>query len=189
MKPSSEDPPHAPRRRAPLRAALVLLLSSCTAATGSFEGGQAKFDAAPPEPTPGADRGDNGTGITWTDLYREYFGPGAAASCAGTGACHGGEGQPGFKSSRYLCSDKDQCWASMRDKDGDAAKHSGLVKESDLGMPESSQLLAIELRHDAVQADGTTKRVGSMPKNPQYTFTPVGLARIRDWAKAGGKND
>jgi len=189
MKLPHEAMPSRAARRAPVVAAFAIVLSSCTAATGSFEGGQAKFDAALPEPTPGADRGDNGTGITWTDLYRDYFGPGAAASCAGTGACHGGTGQPGFKSSRYLCPDKDQCWASMRDKAPDVAMQSGLVKESDLGMPESSLLLAIELRHDALQPDGTTKRVGSMPKTPQYKFTPVGLGRIRDWAKAGGKND
>lgn len=188
------EPGHRRHRRSGAQAVILSLmlaapLFSCTAATGSFEGGQAKFDAAPPAPTPGGTAGDNGSGITWSDLYRDYFGPTGAASCAGNGACHGAVGKPGYLASDYLCSDKDQCWASLRDKDPVPTNNSGLIKDSDLAAPDASQLLARELRHDEKQPDGSTKRVGSMPKTPQYKFTETGYGRIRDWMKAGGNND
>jgi len=160
---------------------LVSLLSipaiACSSASTDAEGGEPRFDAAPPS-GPVADGGGVGTTRTWTDLYADYFGNAQRAACAGNGTCHGTAAQTGAQSSGgFVCplGDKDACYKSLTSKDV------GLVTAGDTTSdPKQSGLYGI-LRK--------TTGGGTMPKSPPYQFTPADLDRLTAWLKAGAPND
>ncbi len=157
----------------PALLALAGLLGACGNATGSPSGGADLFDASPaPAPDTGATptTEDAGSGITWTDLYRDFFGrPAPGPGCKGTGACHGSAGVGG--GGTWVCGDtKESCWQGI------TAVSAGLL---DTKAPENSALL-LTIR---------TKDGGSMPKNPRYVFSDESVKRIRDWMAAGAQNN
>src|SRR5512140_1093248 len=73
---------------------------ACTDASGTVSGGDLTFAAGAPAVIAAADAGPGaGTGTKFSDLYRDFFGPGGAAKCAGNGQCHGAADQPGAMAS------------------------------------------------------------------------------------------
>jgi hypothetical protein len=155
--------------------AIVPLLGACSSATGSPSGGTDVFDAGPaaapdtgPAPTP-----DAGGGITWTDLYRDFFGNAAPGpGCKGTGGqCHGGVDQGG--GGVWVCGDtQESCWKGL------TTATTALI---DTKNPDNSVLLSVALR----QRGG-----GNMPLAPTtYVFSDASIQRIRDWMAAGAQNN
>jgi hypothetical protein len=171
--------------------ATTILAVACGSATDQVRGGDPRFDAARPEASapddaaeaadaapaacdPGDARADAGAGVTWTDLYRDYFGPGAAASCAGNGTCHGDPAHAGARNSAFLCpADIKACY------DGLTAPASPLVTPGDPDQerdPTTSGLY-LTLRKNCLG--------GAMPKSSTFTFGAADLARIEAWIAAG----
>lgn len=148
--------------------------SGCAKASGDIIGGDALFDATAPAAA-GIDAGPLGSGHSFDELYADYFGNPARASCAGSGSCHGADNQRGAQDSSFVCpaGDKDACYTSLVSRAAD------LVNAGD---PTTSVLLTKVLR----RADGTG---GNMPQSPGYAFTVTDLQRISDWIAAGAKND
>lgn len=121
---------------------------------------------------------DAGSGSRFTDLYRDFFGRGGAASCAGDGACHGGAEEAGaLGSGGYVCADEPGCRASMT---------SVLVGDipAALAAPEATRLYRV-LRHR--REDGTIG--GSMPRRPGYVFSRASMERVRNWISNGAPKD
>jgi hypothetical protein len=123
-------------------------------------------------------------GCTWTDLYRDYFGNPATASCAGNGGCHGSPSQPGYANSMgYLCpaDASTVCWASMTSADASGP---------DLITPDASfanDYLSMVLCQ--VNDAGMPVGDGVMPEYCTYNFTPVDMQRIHCWVEAGAPNN
>jgi hypothetical protein len=168
-------------------AGTLVLLTACTNASPTEEGGDPRFDASPPasDPPPALDSGacgdpnaDAGFGQAWSDLYRDYFGPSGIASCAGTaGACHGEPTGLGAQSSNYVCAGGvSGCY------DGITNKAAGIVTVGDTtDDPTNSGLYAV-LRKACIG--------GSMPKQPaSVTFSPADMKRITGWIGAGAPNN
>lgn len=178
--------------------------AACSSATGAVRGGEPAFDAAPPiVETPQLEAG--ASGHTWTDLYRDYFGPTGVASCAGNGNCHGDPAQPGAQASRFVCPRPETPDAGgPADASGDALGEAGPSPEAGASdalarartacldslkggsglitpgtPPDQTGLYAI-LRKDSG---------GTMPQNPPYKFSAGDLKRITDWIAAGANND
>jgi hypothetical protein len=145
------------------------LLSACAeASTDQPDGGVLKVDGTPPPPPPAptsSARIDSGTGTTFTDLYRDLFGPTGAASCSGSGgSCHGTPAPPGG----FACGpNKSDCRTSV----------AALARGADF---KSSALFAI-LR----KSNGD----GRMPKSSAYAFDGTTMDRIGAWVAAGAKDD
>lgn len=139
-------------------AALFVLAACAEASTDQVDGGNLKA------PTPSGPV-DAGAGITFTDLYRDLFGPTGSASCSGGGgSCHGTASPPGG----FGCgSNKSDCRTSV----------AALAAGADF---KSSGLFAI-LR----KSNGE----GRMPKSPTFVFDDPTLNRIAAWAAAGAKDD
>jgi hypothetical protein len=161
---------------------LLVFVISCSSATGNPSGGDQRFDAAVP-PVPVVDSGpgnpDGGPAdITWTGLYRDFFGaapPGPG--CSGSaGSCHGATGDPGAGASNFVCGkSKDDCFTGITNK------AAGLVDPSNA--PGSGLITVIRHQQNGVQ-------VGSMPQSPTtYVFSADAVKRIEDWMTAGAKND
>lgn len=168
-------------------AAVVFLAAACGAGEGrdGAPGGD-EAPSAPMETTASvADGGtaedlvDAGAGTTWTDLYRDLFGPSAPASCAGSGACHGAAEQSGARGSYgYVCASRDGCRASM------LSPETALVQASDFGAPSKSTLVQTLRRRSA---SGSV--VGSMPKRSTYVFSHDSIARVEAWIRNGAPDD
>ena len=174
-------------RLGPTGLAAGLLLSAfvaaCTNAPPAEEGGDLRFDPTPP--TASADSGacgdpnaDAGFGEGWGDLYRDYFGPGGIASCAGTaGACHGEANGLGAQSSQFVCAGGvSGCYQGI------TSPSNGLVTVGDTkDDPKNSGLYAV-LRKACIG--------GGMPKQPaSVTFSPADMKRITAWIGAGAPNN
>lgn len=156
--------------RGALVLAVVVTAAACATASGEVSGGDPRepVDAGiPPE-----ELIDAGTGATWTDLYRDLFGPTGLASCAGTGVCHGAVGQAGEVATHFVCSDQKTCRQTMLD--------AGLVRPKDSAAPEKS-VLETTLRHRA--PSGIV--IGLMPKQPPFVFPRAAMDRISTWIAAG----
>jgi hypothetical protein len=184
--------------RARLGAMAIVLVASAACSTGTGDakhggGGRADDDrkreqpSAPEQAPAGAsDEGgvassvvDAGAGTTWTALYRDFFGPTAPASCAGSGACHGSSEASGADGSNgYVCASRDGCRASM------LSVETGLVQASDADAPEKSTLVDVLRRRSA---NGGT--VGSMPKSSTYVFSDESIARVEAWIRNGAPDD
>jgi hypothetical protein len=158
---------------------LALLVAGCSSAAPDEQGGDDRFDATAPPVSANDDSGDAcgntgfdaALGTGWSDLYADYFGPTAPASCAGTvGQCHGEGSGLGAQASGFVCSGGvTGCYQSLTDPSN------GLVGQpSD---PTGSTLYAT-LR----KACGG----GVMPKVPaDFYFSAADMARIDDWLAAG----
>ena len=110
---------------------------------------------------------------TWTAIYTDYFASGAAASCSGSD-CHGAAGQSGVTVSKFVCAEKDACYASIT---GD----SHLVMESqDKADPAKARLLTT-LRQESNK--------GKMPSSSTFVFYPTDVTRLEAWISDGAKND
>jgi hypothetical protein len=157
----------------------LAFLAACTNATSTEEGGDPRYDAAP-TPAPEGDGGNTTTdaGHAWSDLYRDYFGPTGAASCAGTsGQCHGDTSSLGYQASDYVCpGSASACYAGI------TSPQAGLVPVNDTtGDPTLTSLYA------TLRKEGGG---GEMPKEPaSFSFTPSDMKRITDWIQAGAPND
>jgi hypothetical protein len=165
----------------------AVAFSACATATGDVQGGEPRPDTGeqgatqPPPPPACVIDAMTGSGTTWSDLYRDFFGPTGKASCAGNGTCHGDATQQGAKSSGgYVCAgDKVACRASLLSDD------TGLIQlPRDQTEPEASGLVQ-ELRRR--KPDGSV--VGLMPKTPECVFESAAIDRIETWIKNGAPND
>jgi hypothetical protein len=179
-------------------AATALALAACL--SGNVTGGEPLFDAGPPQPPPaGDDAGIQGP-ATWTALYKDYFGRGAAASCSRATTCHGAEDHGGFKNSGFLCppdgdpsdagadgdaaaeagatSGQDRCYAGITNP------NAGLVTPGDAKTFDKTGLYAV-LRKQLPDS-GTS---GFMPQGSAFTFHTIDIKRLSDWYAAGAKND
>lgn len=162
-------------------ASIALGLAACADATGEVRGGDLAFDpvpppAAQPNACPAVDTTDAGSGTTWTDLYRDLFGPTGAAKCAST-TCHGSAGTSAARIG-VLCVDQQGCRQSLLDR--------GWIKlPADSEAPEQSAFYTVLRRCDAQQAT-----VGVMPLLPtSYRFSEHSLERITAWLREGAKDD
>ena len=150
-------------------------LAACSSAGGTARGGEDTFDASPaPIPDAGTPPAtdDAGSGITWTDLYRDFFGkPAPGPGCSGSIGCHGVAGSGG--GGVWVCGDtKDTCWAGL------TSTTAALI---DTTNPDNSTLLSIALRN---------RQGGNMPQQPAtYVFSDASMKRIRDWMAAGAQNN
>jgi hypothetical protein len=138
---------------------------------GNDAGDDAGADAGSAELTdPCLDAGDRGDGATFTDLYRDFFGPSGLASCGARSICHVPNGT-GAQTSGYLCApDAHGCWASMT---------STIVPDGGSATPEATAL------YEALRKAPPTPGSGPMPRNSTFAFCPGDLARIRAWIAAG----
>jgi hypothetical protein len=148
---------------------LAVGLAACGNASSSANGGQDLFDASPALAPPAT---NEGTGITWTDLYRDFFGKAAPGpGCKGNGNCHGASDQGG--GGVWVCGDtQDSCWKGL------TTASPPLIDTKD---PPSSVLMSVALR---------TKQGGNMPIAPAgYVFSDAAIKRIQDWMAAGAQNN
>jgi len=162
-------------RRTGAFAAVVLAVGACSSAPADVQGGDQRFDTTPPI-RPATHCAD-GTGTTWSDLYRDCFGPGYA-DCGGTGGCHRSSQDTGTSFSGFLCgASKESCYEGMVGIDS-------LVTPNGTQQPEKTRLYAA-LR----KAPPLTSPERAMPNNTGFAFTADDLARINAWIKNGAKND
>ncbi len=175
-------------------AASVAELSACDA-TGEVEGGE-PFDGGvttTTTTTTGGEGGtttkasnscagaDAGTGSTFTDLYRDYFGPTGGASCSGSvGNCHGeSTGVGALSSGGFVCgASQSDCYTGMHITTAD------LLSASDTATPANSGLV-MALRKE------TPAGTNNMPFDPPSTcvFTDDDIGRITAWVGAGAPNN
>jgi hypothetical protein len=162
---------------------------ACATASGDVTGGglRAGFDpnALPPAP-PQPEVRDSGSGTTWKDLYRDFFGPTGVANCAGTGVCHSVAGKFGVLASNFVCTSVEECYQTIRQ-----GKHPfdkvALVDDATLANPDDAFLFKV-VRLQA--ADGTVAKNRDMPQQPRdFAFTAAELDRIKTWIRNGAKND
>lgn len=142
------------------------LATACAvASTDEVVGGSPRFDPTPPARAPSADP-------TFTALYRDFFGPGAPASCAGS-SCHapGGGGTGAFTCG----SDRAEC-----------ATSAASIATSTVDKKPTSDFRASKLYANLRKASGEIER---MPLNSDFVFDEAALARIEAWVKNGAKND
>lgn len=124
-------------------------------------------------------RAEEGAGSTWSDVYRDLFGPTAPASCAGAGMCHGSAEESGASASHgYVCATKDGCRASI------LSSETGLVQPGDAVSPERSTLVQVLRRRST---NGSI--VGSMPKRSSFVFSDAAMNRITTWIRNGAPDD
>jgi len=177
------------RTRAALVALAVACATACSSATGEVSGGEPRFDAALPEPFdagPAEDADLAAPPTSWRGIYRDLFGKSAPSSCAGTASCHGALGQQGVSSARFLCSNVDECYDSMRSKGADKKLQSGLVVDADIGKPDDALLFKV-LR--TRRADGSVSE-GTMPARPaDFAFSQAQIANLTTWITNGAKKD
>ncbi len=158
--------------KVPLAVILAATLAACGSAGGAVQGGADLFEAGPaPIPDSGPPV-DAGSGTTWTDLYRDFFGHvQGGPGCSGTGSCHKSADQGG--GSTWVCGDtQDSCWRGL------TTANPPIIDTKD---PESSVLFLVALR---------TKAGGNMPLAPaSYVFSDGAISRIRTWMAAGAQNN
>jgi hypothetical protein len=119
-------------------------------------------------------------GVTWSSLYRDYFGPTGVASCEAQGFCHGTTAGTGYSVSGFLCPKGDggvtACWQSITATDAAAAD----LVPPDAGFDGDNLSLVL-----CAQSNPE----GSMPTDGEetchYYFTATDLQRISAWVAAG----
>ena len=178
-----------------LGALLILVVAAplaCTSASGEVKGGEARYDAAPPEPLIAvteptfADAPD----ASWRGIYRDFFGRRSKASCGRSGACHSTPGQGGARSANFVCADVDECYTSLRTgkkaPTPNMPRPVALVEEVDKAAPENAQLFSVlRLR----TASGLIENKG-MPDQPKtFAYSVDDVDRIKAWIKSGAAND
>jgi hypothetical protein len=180
--------------------AACLLTTACSDATGTTKGGDPRFDAAPPEmpvpPQPVSDaavdgEGGLGGGITWTDLYRDFFGPSPAAkaSCSFSSGCHGAADRPGAQASNGFVCPPPAGPSSAEIATARTACYESL-KTSPANMLQGTSWKQTRLYGVLRKASGEPTIDVPMPLQPSsVAFTDQELKRIEDWFAAGAKND
>jgi len=152
----------------------ALVIVACANATGDVTPGAELYDAAPPPAPVAICNIERGSGATWTDLYRDFFGPNnQPGSCSFRANCHGTTLRGGL-----LCgADKDACYASMtRD----------LTPPEKKDTPDTAALFSIIRMRSPV--DGSL--IGIMPQEPNdCAFSDVSVKRIKAWIAKGAPND
>jgi hypothetical protein len=165
---------------------LVFVLASvgvvaCVGSPEAVSGEDGLFDASPPGP-PATDDGSVTVGpscapdggATWSDLYRDCFGP-DQASC-GQPACHGSMSDPGFQSSGFVCgATSASCYAGM-------TAMNSIVPSGGTSTPSTTPLYE-NIRKAPPNVGGT------MPKSSNFAFNQADLDRISTWIANGAKND
>jgi hypothetical protein len=178
--------------RSPFASLLVLGVAACASASGDVKGGEARFDAAPPDPlvVPISEPTyEDAPETSWRGIYRDFFGRRAKGSCAGNGTCHGAADKAGAKVSNFVCADLEGCYQSLRTaKDPDPrVSMFALVEDKDIAAPDSAYLFSI-VRYRA--ADGSLVSNRGMPQLPaDYAYSAAEIDRMKAWIKAGAKND
>jgi hypothetical protein len=158
--------------------ATLAALASAAACSAPLDeqGVTPRFDATAPAPLTICVDTEAGTGTTWTDLYRDYFGPQGSANCALTGGCHGDSNQTGALSSGYVCGP-----SATACHDGMVAAK--LVPTTPGADPKTTSLYSILRKCGGEGAS-------LMPKLPtSMAFTDVDMTRIDAWIQAGAPND
>jgi hypothetical protein len=155
--------------RAPLLlAASFFTLTACTADTSESPVNE-RVDAGESEYC--AEAGDRGDGSTFSDLYRDFFGPTGRASCSAQSICHVRGGTGAQTSGGYVCvPDQASCWSSMT---------STIVPHGGSASPEQTTL------YKALRKAPPTPGSGPMPRNSSFAFCPDDLKRIADWISTG----
>jgi hypothetical protein len=154
---------------------------ACVASPESVAGEEGLFDASPPGP-PGDDSSTTvgpscapDGGATWTDLYRDCFGPNEAA-CGGSVGCHSAVTDQGFASSGFVCGmTADSCWMGI-------TAMNSIVPSGGSSTPTTTALYQ-NVRKAPPNVGGT------MPKFSSFAFTQADLDRISTWIENGAKND
>jgi hypothetical protein len=165
-----------------LAAVWPLALAACVDATGQLHGGESRLEDATipvydagPVANPCDDAGDRGDGSSFTDLYRDFFGPTGLASCSAHSICHVPNGLGAVRSNGYVCfPDQPTCWATMTNT---------IVPAGGTNMPETTTL------YKALRKAPPTPVSGPMPFQSTFAFCPNDLARIKAWIVAGAAND
>jgi hypothetical protein len=118
-----------------------------------------------------ADAGDRGDGSTFSDLYRDFFGPTGGASCSAQSICHVSGGTGAKTSGGYVCApDQQSCWSAMT---------STIVPSGGSASPEDTTL------YKALRKAPPTPGSGPMPRNSSFAFCPGDLKRIAAWISSG----
>jgi len=176
---------------------------ACTDASGNESGGDPTFEAGTPATvTEGGPGG--GTGTTWTDLYRDFFGPTGAAKCAGNAMCHGAADQPGAKATGgYVCPDVMAVVDAGSSDAGDAGGNPNaatakkqcrdtmtsviIVDPPFSGMSTCGQPFAKAYMHNVIRkATHDPADENNMPRSPYtYVFSDADVKRIDTWVQAG----
>ena len=161
-------------RRAPRDGARLLLAASFSALTAcAADTSQSPVDGGV-DPGPSeycAEAGDRGDGSTFSDLYRDFFGPTGRASCSAQSICHVPGGTGAQTSGGYLCvPDRASCWSSMTRT---------IVPGGGSASPEQTTL------YKALRKAPPTPGSGPMPRNSSFAFCPDDLKRIADWISSG----
>ncbi len=120
--------------------------------------------------------------MTWTDLYRDYFGNNGAvhtAGCANGCFCHGSTDGTGYSASGFLCpsGDKEGCYKSFVSQGPNGTDF--VVPDAGFAADYIGSVLCLVT--DAGQPTGA----GTMPFNCAYNFTPTDVERITTWLQAG----
>jgi hypothetical protein len=158
----------------------VIAAGGCADANGTVSGGEGRFDAQPPVNPPMPSM--CGEGMTWTSLYKDYFGPNSKGSCSGAmgdeNNCHLNSMAAGaLASNGYVCGmTKDSCWMSFGTvlvpaMSGKAHYFEAVLRQATPPMCPPSCLSPMPLRPASAQ------------------FSDCDLDRIRKWADNGAKND
>jgi hypothetical protein len=160
------------RKAAPSRAIALLLasfaLTACAAepAESSVDGGS---DAGTSDYC--LDAGNRGDGSTFSDLYRDFFGPTGQATCGAQSICHVAGGTGAQTSGGYVCvPDQKACWSSMT---------STIVPSGGVATPEETTL------YKALRKAPPMPGSGPMPRNSSFAFCPDDLKRIAAWISSG----
>lgn len=145
------------------------LATACAvASTDEVAGGSPRFDPTPPARVVPADPTVSPT--SFTALYRDFFGPGGAASCAGS-SCHS---QGGGGTFAFTCgTDKGEC-----------ATSAAVLATNNVDGERTTDFRASRLFRIVRKQDG-----GRMPQGSDFVFDEAALARIEAWVKNGAKND
>lgn len=147
--------------------ALGASLLGCNA-SGEVTGGELRGSTSAAVSDAGLGEGGIDGATTWAALYADYFGPKGAASCAGSGACHGDSTQQGAIRSNFVCgASEGACHESI--------VSSGLVPDGGSSAPDQ-----VNLRFTIRTSAG-----GTMPKSSQFTFGETDLKRIDEWIRSG----
>jgi hypothetical protein len=156
----------------------VALIACTNGALGNPSAPELSSDQAQTGPAP-EDLLDAGSGTTWTDLYRDLFGPTGQARCSGQGGgCHGASESSGTIASGYVCSTAEGCRASL------LSPESSLVQPQGSGSLDASKLVRALRRRSAAGSI-----VGAMPRDSAYVFSHDSINRIEAWVQAGAPDD
>lgn len=192
------------------------IVAACASATGDVQGGDVVVDATPFDPHC-AMSADAGTGHTFHELYKDYFGN-PATGCGHLPACHAdGQGKENAATiTHFVCpldvaavvadaaSELDAPIDAPSDATGDAAADgSADATTTTVGSSEETCYATMTGASGFVTTNDVADPAGSllyknlrksdgtgiMPKDPPCTFSDRDLQRIAAWIAAGANND